>query len=146
MHHMKRFLICALAMAAFSTAATAATGDLWEFTSSSSDPDGKAIPHAERKCLPVDGVDPSKLLENMGSCTYDHKSGHVSDLKFAMTCRAPGVPASLGAMKVVGDAKLNGARFDMRYTITVGGDSSQPGDDFKMTGNLEGRKVGSCNL
>jgi hypothetical protein len=33
----------------------------------------------------------------------------------------------------------------MRYTITVGGDQSLPGGDFKMTGNLEARKVDQCS-
>lgn len=139
---MKHLLIGVWILAA---ATAASAGDLWEFSSQSSDPDGKAIPHAERKCLPAEGTDPAKLMDGLGACSYDRKSGTSSHLTFVMTCKTPGMPAALGAMKVAGDAKLSGSEFDMRYTITVG-DPSAPGADFKMTGTLTGRKVGTCNL
>ena len=54
------------------------------------------------------------------------------------------MPAELESMKVAGDARLNGDKFDMRYTITVGGNQTLPGNDFKMNGNLEAHKVGQC--
>lgn len=61
-----------------------------------------------------------------------------------MTCKTPGMAADLESMKVAGDARLNGDRFDMRYTITMGG-NPPPGGDFKMAGSLEAHKVGPCS-
>jgi len=120
-------------------------GDLWEIVSTSSGPDGSPISDTQKKCLPEDAADASQMLGELGSCAFDQKDGTASAMTFAMTCRIQGMPADLGSMKVAGDAKLNGDEFDMRYTITVGGNQSAPGGDFKMTGSLEAHKVGQCS-
>ena len=84
------------------------------------------------------------MLGGLGNCSFDQKNGNASAMTFAMTCKAQGMPAELESMKVAGDARLNGDKFDMRYTITVGGNQTLPGNDFKMNGNLEAHKVGQC--
>ena len=56
-----------------------------------------------------------------------------------------GMPAELDSMKVAGDAKLVADKFEMHYTITVGGNQKQPGGDFRMTGEVKAHKVGLCN-
>lgn len=116
-------------------------GDLWEIASTSIGPDGSPISDTQRKCLPEDAADATRMLDELGSCTFDHKDGNA----FAMTCRIQGMPAELGAMKVAGDARLNGDEFDMRYAITVGDNPSARGGDFRMTGSLEAHKVGQCS-
>jgi len=119
-------------------------GDLWEIVSTSTGPDGSLMPNTQTKCLPKDAADATRMLDELGSCTFDQKDGTDSAMTFAMTCKIQGMPADLGSMKVAGDAKLNGDKFDMRYTITVGGNQSLRGGDFKMTGSLEAHKVGQC--
>ena len=120
-------------------------GDLWEVVSSSQAPDGSRIPFTEKICFPKDGVDPAKMLGSLGSCSFDQKTGSSAAMSFVMTCRTPGMPANLDSMKVAGDARLQGDRFDMRYSITIGGNQAIPGGDFKMTGSVDARKVGTCN-
>ncbi len=120
-------------------------GDLWEIASTSAGPDGSPISNTQMKCLPKDEADARRMLDELGSCTFDQKDGTASAMTFAMTCKVQGMPADLGSMKVAGDAKLNGDKFDMRYTITVGGNQSLRGGDFKMTGSLEAHKVGQCS-
>jgi hypothetical protein len=120
-------------------------GDLWEIVSTSVGPDGNPLSYAEKRCFPTNGMDPSQMLGNLGSCKFSQKNGSASAMTFSMTCNTPGMSSELGSMTVAGDAQLNGDRFDMRYTITVGGDQSLPGGDFTMTGNLEARKVGQCS-
>jgi hypothetical protein len=134
---------CLLLLAALTAPAQA--GDQWEIVSASADPDGKTIPYTQRICMPSGGMDPAQMLGGLGNCTFDQKSGDETAMTFAMTCKTPDMPADLGSMKVSGDAKLNGDRFDMRYSITVGGDQSLPGGDFKMPGSLEARKIGTCS-
>lgn len=119
-------------------------GDLWEINSTSVGPDGSPQPLAQQICFPTGGVDPSKMLGGLGSCTMDQKNGNTSAMTFAMTCKIPGMSADLDSMKVAGEAKLKGDKFDMRYTISVGGDQKLPGGDFKMNGDLAAHKVGSC--
>jgi hypothetical protein len=119
-------------------------GDLWEVNSTSVGPDGSAQPFTQKTCFPTGGADPSKMLEGLGSCTMDQKNGDASAMTFAMTCKIPGMPADLASMKVTGEAKLMGNNFAMRYTISLGGDQKLSGGDFKMNGDLEARKVGSC--
>jgi hypothetical protein len=125
--------------------APALAGDLWEIVSTSVGPDGNPQPFTERRCLPKDGLDPSRMLGDLGSCAFDKKIGSASAMTFSMTCKIPGMSSELGSMTVAGDARLNGDRFKMRYTITVGGDQSLPGGNFSMTGNLEARKIGQCS-
>ena len=120
-------------------------GDLWEIVSTSVGPDGSPISDTQKKCLPRDAADSAQMLSEPGSCTFDQKSGNAAAMTFVMTCNIQGMPAELGAMKVAGDARLNGDNFDMRYTIAMGGAPSLPGADFKMTGNLEAHKVGQCS-
>lgn len=124
-------------------AAPVYAGDLWEVVSTSTGPDGSPLSATQTKCLPKDAVDATKMLDELGSCTVDQKNGNASAMTFAMTCKIQGMPADMGSFNVAGDAKLNGNKFDMRYTITVGG--NQRGADFKMTGNLEAHKVGQCS-
>jgi len=119
-------------------------GDLWEINSKSVGPDGNPQPFTQKICLPSGAADPSNMLGGLGSCTMDQKNGDASAMTFAMTCKIPGMPADLASMKVTGDAKLMGNKFDMRYTISLGGDQKQPGGDFKMNGDLEALKVGTC--
>jgi hypothetical protein len=135
--------ICFL-LAALMTTPTFA-GDLWEIVSTSVGPDGNPQSYTEKKCFPKNSVNPAQMLGNLGNCTFDQKSGSASAMTFSMTCKTPGMSSELGSMTVAGDAKLNGERFKMRYTITVGGDQPLPGGDFTMTGNLEARKVGQCS-
>jgi len=126
-------------------AATCAhAGDLWEITSTSVGPDGTPLPFKDTRCLPSNAMDPSAVLGNMGNCTFDQKSGSASNLTFSMVCTTPGMPASLGSMKIVGDARMSGDNFDMRYTITPGPQATGEGLDFKMTGSAQARKKGTC--
>jgi len=120
-------------------------GDLWELASKSVGPDGTPVTFTQRQCLPKDGIDPSQVLDGVGNCVFDRKSGNASAMTFSMTCKTAGMPAELASVKVAGDARLNGDRFDMRYTITLGGEQSSPGGSFKMTGSLEARRLGPCN-
>lgn len=121
-------------------------GDLWEFKSISLGPEGKPVPYTQNSCLPAGGaMNPAQVLGNLGSCAFDRKTGNASAMSFDLTCKTPGMPADLGSMKVTGDARLNGDRFDMNYTITVGGNQGAAGGGFKMTGSAEGRKIGRCN-
>lgn len=137
---MKKICLVLLAVVASPVFA----GDLWEVVSTSVGPDGKPTPFTQTSCFPKDGMDPASMLGNMGSCTFDQKSGNASAMNFVMTCRTPGMPAELGSMKVAGDARLGTSTFDMRYTITVGGNQALAGGDFKMTGSATGKKVGQC--
>ena len=123
----------------------ALAGDLWEVTSTSVGPDGKPMGYTQKHCFPKDGMDPSLLLSKLGSCTFDQENGDVSAMTFSMTCKTPGMPAELEPVKVSGEARLNGDRFDMRYAIAVGGNRGLPGGDFKMRGNAEARKIGQCD-
>ncbi len=120
-------------------------GDLWEINSTSVGPDGKSQPYSQKSCFPKDGMDPSKVLGNMGDCTFDQKNGNATAMTFIMTCKTPGMPAGLDSMKVSGDANLNGDVFDMRYTMAVGANQALPGGDFKMSGNLTAHKIGPCD-
>jgi len=65
-------------------------------------------------------------------------------MSFSLTCKLPGMPSDLGAMKVTGDARLNANSINMRYTITPSNPQNSAGGDFRMNGNMEGRKVGQC--
>jgi hypothetical protein len=120
-------------------------GDLWEIVSTSTGPDGSPVPNTQTSCLPTNAADPAQMLGGLGNCTFDQKSGNASAMTFVMSCKLPGMPADLNAMKVAGDAKLNSDKFDMRYTITVVGDKNMPSGDFKMVGSLEAHKVGQCS-
>ena len=122
----------ALALPAFA-------GDLWEITSASLSPDGQTIPLSQTRCLPANAMNPSALLDSMGSCSFDQKSGTATSMTFSMTCKTPGMAADPGAMKVTGDATMSANAFDMRYTITAGSAG------FKMTGSAQARKVGACS-
>lgn len=126
-------------------AAPALAGDLWEINSTSSGPDGSPMTYAEKKCFPKDGMSPSQMLDGLGNCTFDKKSGDAAAMTFSMTCKTPGMPPELSAMKVSGDARLNGDKFDMRYTIALEAKQPSAAGDFKMTGSAEARKVGQCN-
>ena len=126
-------------------AGPAFAGDLWELTSSSTGPEGKSVPFSEKQCLPKDAIDPSQMLGILGICTFDSKSGTSSAMSFSLTCKLPGMPSDLGAMKVTGDARLNANSINMRYTITPSNPQNSAGGDFRMSGNMEGRKVGQCN-
>ncbi len=123
----------------------ARAGELWEIESTSTGPDGTPITHSQRNCFPNGSVDPATIMGEMGSCTFDQKNGDASALTFALTCTVPGMPAGTGAMKVSGDAQLNGDEFNMRYTITPGGSPSAAGGDFKMSGSAKARKIGACS-
>jgi hypothetical protein len=121
-------------------------GDLWEVRSTSLGPEGKPVPYTQTSCFPAGGVmDPAQVLGTLGSCVFDRKNGNASAMSFELTCKTPGMPADLGSMKVVGEARLNGDRFDMNYTFSVGGNQGAAGGDFKMSGSAEGRKIGQCN-
>lgn len=138
----RHWLISSLALA---MCAPVFAGDLWEITSSSVAPDGSTIPFTQKQCVPNNGMDPSAMLAGLGTCTMNQKSGNASAMTFAMTCKTPGMPAGLDGMKVTGDAKMSGDRFDMRYAISlVGAATQQAGGDFKMNGSAQARKVGSC--
>jgi hypothetical protein len=120
-------------------------GDLWEIVSTTAGPDGSPMSDTQRKCLPKDGADATRMLGDLGNCTFDQKDGNASAMTFAMTCRIQGMPANMGSFKVAGDAKLNSDKFDMRYTLTLGGDPAIPGADLKMSGRMDAHKVGQCN-
>lgn len=120
-------------------------GDLWEINSTSAGPDGNPLAYTEKKCFPKDGMNPAQMLTDLGNCTFNQKSGDASALTFSMTCKMQGMPAEMESMKVNGDARLNGDKFNMRYTITMVGGKAAPGADFKMTGKAEARKVGQCD-
>ena len=135
-------LFCFLMMTAI--AGSVFAGDLWEVVSTSIGPDGSPQPYTQKICSPKGDVNPSQMLGGLGNCSFDQKNGNALAMTFAMTCKAQGIPAELESMKVAGDARLNGDKFDMRYTITVGGNQTLPGNDFKMNGNLEAHKVGQC--
>lgn len=137
---MQKALILLLA----AMAAPALAGDLWEITSTSTGPDGSPETFTEKKCLPKDGMNPSQALGDLGNCKFDQKSGDAAAITFTMTCKLPGMPDELAAMKVAGDAKLNGDNFDMRYTITVDAKKEAPGADFKMSGSAKAHKTGQC--
>jgi Protein of unknown function (DUF3617) len=139
MRHITVFLLLAF------MAAPVYAGDLWEIVSTVVGPDGSPVSDTQTKCLPKDSVDASKMLDQLGGCTFDQRSGNASAMTFAMTCRIQGMPANLGSFKVAGDAKLNGDKFDMRYTITLGGDPSLGGADFKMAGTMNAHNVGQCS-
>jgi hypothetical protein len=134
----------AVLLLAFMSAPVCA-GDLWEVVSTSVGPDGSSVPNIQKSCLPKNAADPAQMLNDLGNCTFDERSGTASALTFVMTCKLPGMPADMGSMKVAGDAKLSSDKFDMRYTIEVGGDKNLPGSDFKMVGSLEAHKVGPCS-
>jgi hypothetical protein len=134
------------ALASLALAGHCCAGELWEVKSTSVGPEGKPVPYTQKSCLPSGGaMDPAQVLGNLGSCVFDRKSGNASAMSFDLTCKTPGMPADLGSMKVAGDARLNGDRFDMNYTVTVGGNKGGAGGDFRMTGSAEGRKIGQCN-
>jgi hypothetical protein len=135
--------ICLLLLAILPASAMA--GDLWEIVSTSVGPDGSAQPYTQKICFSNGGMDPSQMLGGLGSCTFDQKNGNVSAMTFSMTCKTLGMPAGMESMKVAGDARLNGDRFDMRYTIALGGNQAFPGGDFTMAGSLEAHKVGQCS-
>lgn len=130
-----------LLLAAISAPAIA--GDLWEITSTTAGPDGSPLAYTDQKCLPKDGMNASGMLNGMGDCTFDKKSGDAAAMTFAMTCKLPGMPAELSSMKVSGDAKLDGDKFDMRYVVTPGAGPSA-GEDFTMSGSAAARKIGTC--
>ncbi len=143
MRTIVRVLLAALA-------APAIAGDLWEITSTTAGPDGNPLPYTDKKCLPKDGMNAAQMLDGMGDCKFDEKSGDAAAMTFSMTCRLPGVPAGLPSMKVSGDARLAGDKFDMRYVVTPGGGQSPgkgqaAGDDFSMSGSAAARKIGSCD-
>ena len=137
---MKRI---ALFLLVFGTS-SAYAGELWEIVSTSAGPDGTPISNTQTKCLPRNSVDATHMMDELGNCKFDRKSGNDAAMTFAMTCKIQGMPAELNSMKVAGDARLNGDKFDMRYTITTGGSKSLAGGDFKMTGSMNARKVGLC--
>lgn len=120
-------------------------GDLWEIVSTTAGPDGSPLSDTQRKCFPKDGADATHMLGDLGNCTFDQKDGNASAMTFAMTCRIQGMPANMGSFKVAGDAKLNSDKFDMRYTLTLGGDPAMPGADLKMSGRMDAHKVGQCS-
>jgi hypothetical protein len=120
-------------------------GDLWEINSTSIGPDGTPQPYTQKSCFPKDSLDPSKVLEGIGNCIFDQKSGNPSAMTFIMTCKTTGMPADLASMKVSGDARLNGDKFDMRYTIAAEGTQALPGSNFKMNGSAEAHKIGQCD-
>lgn len=134
----------AVLLLAFMTAPVYA-GDLWEIVSTAVGPDGSPLSDTQRKCLPKDAADATKMLDELGSCTFDQKNGNAAAMTFAMTCRIQGMPANMGSFKVAGDAKLNGDKFEMRYTVTLGGDQPTPGADLKLTGSMNAHKVGQCS-
>jgi hypothetical protein len=134
--------ICFLLFAAM--AAPALAGDLWEITSMTTGPDGAPISFTEKKCLPKDGMTPSQALGNMGNCVFDSKSGDDAAMNFSMTCKMQGMPPELSAMKVTGDAKLDGDKFSMHYTLMAVTTQDTPGSKFTMTGQAEARKTGQC--
>ena len=138
---MRRIAVLLLAF----MAAPVYAGDLWEIVSTSVGPDGSPVSDTHRKCLPKDAIDATKMLDDLGNCTFDQKNGNASAITFAMTCRIPGMPANMGSFKVAGDAKLSGDRFDMRYAITLGGDQSMPGADMRLSGRMDAHKVGQCS-
>ena len=138
---MRRIAVLLLAF----MAAPVYAGDLWEIVSTSAGSDGSPLSDTQRKCLPKDAVDATKMLDELGSCTFDQKNGNASAMTFAMTCRIQGMPANMGSFKVAGDAKLNGDNFDMRYLITLGGEQSLPGADLKLAGSMNAHKVGQCS-
>ena len=133
---------CFLFLAAL--AAPALAGDLWEITSTTYGPDGAPLTATEKKCLPKGGMNPSQVLGNMGGCTFDHKSGDATAMTFSMTCKMQGMPAELSAMKVTGDARLDGDLFSMHYTIAAVTAQDTPGSKFTMRGKAEAHKAGSC--
>lgn len=138
---MKSIVLVLLAL----MAVPASAGELWEIESTSTGPDGTPQTQTQKNCFPAGAVDPATMMGDMGSCTFDQKSGDASAMTFALTCTLPGMPAGTGAMKVSGDAQLNGNDFAMRYTITPAGNSSAPGGDFRMTGSAKAHKVGTCS-
>lgn len=136
---MKRIVLILSAI----IASPAYAGDLWEIVSTSAGPDGKPSPYTQKSCFPRDSMDASKILGDLGNCTFDQKTGDASAMTFSMTCTTSGMPKGLASMKVTGDSKLAGDKFDMRYVIKMAG--SEPGEDFNMTGSLEAHKVGQCD-
>jgi hypothetical protein len=138
---MKRIAVLLLVF----MSAPVCAGDLWEIVSTSVAPDGSPMSDTQRKCLPKDDVDATRMLGDLGNCTFDQKDGNASAMTFALTCRIQGMPANMGSFKVAGDAKLNGDKFDMRYAITLGGDPAMPGADLKMSGHMDAHKVGQCS-
>jgi len=128
--------LCLLLSAFF--AAHAYAGDFWEVASTSVGLDGKSLPYSQQICLPNGDVDPSQLLGGGANCAFDQKSGNASAMAFSMNCEVPGMPAELGSIKVTGDAKLSGDRFDMRYNMSVG-------ESYNMTSSMEGHKIGQCS-
>jgi hypothetical protein len=131
---MKNEWVLLLAMVAMPSFA----GDLWEVASTSAGLDGKPLPFNQRICFPSGGMDSSLVLGGAGNCTFDHKSGDASAMTFAMTCKTPGMPADVEAIKVTGDARLSGKKFDMRYTMAIG-------KSFSMKGSVDAHKVGQCS-
>lgn len=125
-----------LASCAFVTS-NAFAGDLWEITSNSLAPDGQNIPFTQTKCLANNAMSPSAVLNGLGDCSFDQKSGTETAMTFSMSCKIPGMPADTPAMKVTGDATMGANALDMRYVITAGA-------GFKMTGTAKARKVGTC--
>ncbi len=135
----KSLLLLALA------ASPAFAGDLWEVASISRGPDETPLPHTQNTCFPENGMDPAQMLGGLGECRFEQKNGNANAMRFVMSCRTPGMPTGLDAMKVTGEARLQGDHFDMRYTVTVSGNQALPGGDFKLTGSVEARKLGHCN-
>ena len=133
---------CFLLLAAI--AAPALAGDTWEITSTTTGPDGAPISLTEKKCLPKDGMNPSKALDNMGSCVFDSKSGDEKAMNFSLTCKMQGMPPELQAMKITGNARLDGDKFSMNYTVTAVTSPDSPGANFTMNGKAEAHKTGQC--
>ncbi len=125
-------------------AAPCFAGDLWEINTTTYGPDGTPVTTSEKKCLPKDSANLSHFMGDMEDCTFDQKSGTASAIKFSMTCKMKGMPPELSAMKVAGDAKLDGGHFSMNYTITAVPSKETPGGNFTMKGQAEAHKTGQC--
>ena len=130
-------LRCAGLLAGFLLLGNAHAGEQWEIVSSTQAPDGRQIPLTQTKCVPADTMNPSTLLEGLGSCTFDQKNTSGASMTFSMHCKTPGMPADLDSMKIAGDATLGAGAFDMRYVITAGA-------GFRMEGTAKARKLGMC--
>ena len=124
--------------------AAACAGERWEINATALGPDGTPQRYTEQRCLPKGGMDPAHVLGGSGACVFDQKSGTAAALRFVLSCTAPGLPPELAAMKVAGDAHLDGDHFDMHYTVTVADSATLPGADFSLSGSAEARRIGPC--
>ena len=86
---MKRI---ALFLLVFGTSSVYA-GELWEIVSTSAGPDGTPISNTQTKCLPRNSVDATHMMDELGNCKFDRKSGNDAAMTFAMTCKIQGMPA-----------------------------------------------------